>query len=152
MNLMRGRLSRGPDAVWLALGSQRIRIPDTVLDARAGLDGYVGRDVLVGVRPEDLDRAGEADADRTLALPVLLTESMGSDLFVHAELDVPPVVADEEALEELGGVDPVLPGGATTAITARLAPDAVAVQGQTLRLAVDVERIHFFDPQTERRI
>ena len=152
MNLMHARLSRGPDGVWLALGSQRVRIPDAVLDARPGLDGYVGREVLVGVRPEDLDRAGPDDDDRTLSLPVLLTESMGSDLMVHAELDAAPVVADDDLHEELGDVDPVLSGGATTAITARLAPDAIAVEGQRLRLAVDLERLHFFDPGSEVRI
>jgi multiple sugar transport system ATP-binding protein len=146
MNLVRGRLAADADGLWLVLGSQRIRVP-----ARPELDSYLGGEILAGVRPEDFDRAGSDDADHVLTLPVLLTESMGSDLLVHAELDVPPVVA-EEALEELGGVDPVLPGGASTAITARLAPDAVAVQGQTLRLAVDVERIHFFDPETEKRI
>jgi multiple sugar transport system ATP-binding protein len=146
MNLVRGRLAGDAGGLWLVLGSQRIRVP-----ARPELDSYLGGEILAGVRPEDFDRAGADDADNVLTLPVLLTESMGSDLFVHAELDVPPVVA-EEALEELGGADPVLPGGASTAVTARLAPDAVAVQGQTLRLAVDVERIHFFDPQTEKRI
>jgi multiple sugar transport system ATP-binding protein len=146
MNLVRGRLAGDAGGLWLVLGSQRIRVP-----ARPELDSYLGGEILAGVRPEDFDRAGAEDADNVLTLPVLLTESMGSDLFVHAELDVPPVVA-EEAVEELGGADPVLPGGASTAVTARLAPDAVAVQGQSLRLAVDVERVHFFDPETEDRI
>jgi multiple sugar transport system ATP-binding protein len=146
MNLVRGRLAADADGLWLVLGGQRLRIP-----ARPQLDRFLGGEILAGVRPEDFDRAGPGDADHVLSLPVLLTESMGSDLFVHAELDAPPVVA-EEALEELGGADPVLPGGQTTAITARLAPDAVVATGQTLRLAVDVERIHFFDPQTEERI
>jgi multiple sugar transport system ATP-binding protein len=146
MNLVRGRLAADADGLWLVLGDQRLRIP-----ARPQLDPYLGGEILAGVRPEDFDRAGPGDADHVLSLPVRLTESMGSDLFVHAELDAPPVVA-EEALEELGGADPVLPGGQTTAITARLAPDAVVATGQTLRLAVDVERIHFFDPQTEERI
>jgi multiple sugar transport system ATP-binding protein len=91
-------------------------------------------------------------------MPVLLTESMGSDLMVHARLDgVAPVVTEDmrETVEEIGTTDPALSSGVghqATTITARLAPDAVAVEGQTLALAVDVERLHFFDPQTEKRI
>ncbi len=152
MNLVLGRLARGERGAWLTLGSQRLRVPDAVLDARNGLDGYLGREVVAGVRPEDLDRDDGHDPDRVLSLPVLLTESMGSDLMVHAELDAPPVLADRDVIEELGDSGPALRGSAKTAITARLAPDAVAVEGQTLRLAVDVERLHFFDPATEARI
>jgi multiple sugar transport system ATP-binding protein len=127
MNLVTGRLARDDGGTWLTLGGQRVRVPDRVLDARPGLDGFVGREVLAGVRPEDLALPEGGDDDCALSLPVLLTESMGSDLFVHAELD-------------------------GTEITARLAPDAAAVQGQTLRLAVNVERMHFFDPETQARI
>jgi multiple sugar transport system ATP-binding protein len=37
-------------------------------------------------------------------------------------------------------------------ITARLSPRSKAETGRPLRVAVDSERIHFFDPETEASI
>jgi len=156
MNLMRARLVRGDGGAAIELGSQRLRLPDRVLDERHGLDGYLGRDVVVGIRPEAFARANGAEPDDVLELPVLLTESMGSDLIVHAKLDAPPVIthAAKETAEEIGTADPALAPehAGYSSVTARLAPDAVAVEGRPVRLAVDPDRLHFFDADTELAI
>jgi multiple sugar transport system ATP-binding protein len=156
MNLMRARLVRGDGGAAIELGSQRLRLPDRVLDERRGLDGYLGRDVVVGIRPEAFARANGAEPDDVLELPVLLTESMGSDLIVHAKLDAPPVIthAAKETAEEIGTADPALAPehAGYSSVTARLAPDAVAVEGRPVCLAVDPDRLHFFDADTELAI
>ncbi|MBX5443172.1 MAG: ABC transporter ATP-binding protein [Solirubrobacteraceae bacterium] len=156
MNLVRGRLVRGDGGAAVQLGSHRLRVPDRVLDARHGLDGRLGREVVVGIRPEAFERADGADPEEVLELPVLLTESMGSDLMVHAKLDTPPVIthAARETADEIGTADPALAPehSGYSSVTARLAPDADAVAGRPVRLTVDVDRLHFFDPDTELAI
>ena len=39
-----------------------------------------------------------------------------------------------------------------TVLTARLGPRTDARSGEPLRVSVDVERLHFFDPQSEEAI
>jgi ABC-type sugar transport system ATPase subunit len=55
---------------------------------------------------------------------VLLTEPLGADLLVHAELD------------------------GEARLTARVEPDADVEAGDWTRLRIDTERLHFFDPDT----
>jgi multiple sugar transport system ATP-binding protein len=55
---------------------------------------------------------------------------------------------DEDASAELTTQD--ASGRAT--LTARLNPRCSARTGSTLRIAIDAERLHFFDPETEEAI
>jgi multiple sugar transport system ATP-binding protein len=60
MNLLHGDLIEGSDGAGglrLEIGGQTLALPDEVLETRPGLRGYVGRQVIVGVRPEDMEDA-----------------------------------------------------------------------------------------------
>jgi multiple sugar transport system ATP-binding protein len=143
MNLLRGRIvaEEGTRCV-LELGSARLPLPDPVLEARPGLMDHVDEDVVVGVRPEALRAAhGERAA---LEGQVMLRESLGSDVLVHVEMDAPSVLAGERL--DNG------PPPKRARVTARLEPSVRAVIGETLRLRADPERLHFFDPRTERAL
>jgi multiple sugar transport system ATP-binding protein len=153
MNLLRGRLlaEEGTRPV-LQLGSARLPLPDPVLEARPALMGRVDEDVVVGIRPETLRAADGGRA--ALEGPVVLRESLGSDVLVHVEIDAPSVLAGEqlEAARELGGGEFNGTPPRRARITARLEPSVRAVTGETLRLTVDPARLHFFDPHTERAL
>ena len=115
-------------AMDVVVGRQRLQLPGTVLDRRPALRAYAGRDVVVGLRPEATAQSPNGPvAGHTLELDVLLTESLGSDVLVHAEAD-------------------------GTALLLRLEPGTSARAGGTVRAVVDVERLHFFDPETELAI
>ena len=138
MNLLRGRLERRDDQVEIVIGSQRLGVPRAVLDRRPALAGAVGGDVVIGIRPESLDNSlNGSGAGRVLDLPVLITEAMGSDMLVHLELDAAGVMVKD-----------VLDSEQAT-FTARLPPHTAAAPGDRLRLLVDMERVHFFDAETE---
>jgi multiple sugar transport system ATP-binding protein len=83
----------------------------------------------------------------TLVLPVVMTESLGSDMLVHLDLDAPPSREADEAAAGPGGV-----AAGHTVITARIEPAAVAVPGRSLALLLDPARLHFFDRETELAI
>jgi multiple sugar transport system ATP-binding protein len=153
MNLLRGRIVAEEDTrCVLQLGGARLPLPDSLLEARPVLMGRVDEDVVVGIRPEALR---PADGKRAaLAGPVVLRESLGSDVLVHVEIDAPAVLAGEqlEAARELGGGEVNGTPPKRARITARLEPSVPAATGETLRLTVDPARLHFFDPQTERAL
>jgi multiple sugar transport system ATP-binding protein len=153
MNLLRGRIvAEDGTRCTLHLGSARLPLPDPVLEARPALMGRVDEDVVVGIRPEALRPADGARA--ALEGPVVLLESLGSDVLVHVEIDAPAVLAGEqlEAARELGGGEVNGTPPRRARITARLEPSVRAATGETLRLTVDPERLHFFDPHTERAL
>jgi multiple sugar transport system ATP-binding protein len=153
MNLLRGRIvaEEGTRCV-LQLGSARLPLPDSVLEARPALMGRVDEEVVVGIRPEALRTANGARA--ALDGQVVLRESLGSDVLVHVEIDAPGVLAGEqlEAAREIGGGEVNGTPPRRARVTARLEPSVRAATGETLRLAVDPMRLHFFDPHTERAL
>jgi multiple sugar transport system ATP-binding protein len=152
MNLLRGRVLAEPDGHVLQLGSARLPLPRDFADRRPRVATRVGDELVVGIRPEALRPAGDGQAG--LVGPVVVSESLGSDLLVHMEVDAPAVLAGEqlEAARDLlgGAVNGSPPESAR--LTARLEPSVAAQPGATLSLAVDPERVHFFDPHTEEAL
>ncbi len=148
MNLRMARLSSGagPDGGWrMQLGSQVLDLPERVLDAKPALRAYDGADVVVGIRPEAFEDASVADDSGRprLSAEVSLSEALGSDLLLHFPLDAPSVEAgDPDALE---GIEDRM-------VIARVHPRSTARPGSAIELSVDVDEMHFFDPETEAAI
>jgi multiple sugar transport system ATP-binding protein len=145
MNLARARVERGDDGLRLALGAQRMRlsgpIPDAVLERGDA-------PVVVGIRPEALSHAPAGREDDVLEVTVELVESLGSDLLVHAVVDAPAVLTEDqlEVAREVGG-DPAA-DLARARFTARLAPEIPVAAGDRVRLHASTEHLHFFHPDT----
>jgi len=144
MNLLRGTLmpanGEGPA---LELGSSRLPLPPALLERRPELAARTGEEVVVGIRPEALLPA--PDSSPALEGPVALVESLGCDLLVHVDVDAPAVVATNGG--DTNGVMPNL-----GRLTARLEPSVRVSPPDRIRLSVDPERLHFFDPRTERAL
>jgi multiple sugar transport system ATP-binding protein len=146
MNFARGHLERDGGGLQLVLGPQRVRLPSHLSDAVLARGG---EDVVVGIRPETLSYLPPgAQSDHALEAPVVLVESLGSDLLVHCELDAPAVLTEDqlEVAREVGGHAEAAQVKAR--ITARLTPDVGVTAGDRVRLGVDLDRMHFFDPVT----
>jgi multiple sugar transport system ATP-binding protein len=146
MNFARGHLEYAGDDLHLVLGPQRVRLPSHLPDA---VIARGGEEVVVGIRPETLSYLPPGvDSDQALEAPVVLVESLGSDLLVHCELDAPAVLTEDqlEVAQEVGGQR--VAEGVRARVTARLAPDVGVAAGDRVRLGVDVDRMHFFDPET----
>jgi multiple sugar transport system ATP-binding protein len=155
MNLVRTRLVAENGELAVELGGKSLRLPREALARRPGLGGYAGAELIVGVRPEDIEDASLVPSANgsTLEVRVLLAEAMGAEVIAHF-----PLVdrADTETGSLVGPQHPDAPqlegSGGEAVLTARLSPRSAARSGEPLRVAVDVERLHFFDPETEEAI
>jgi multiple sugar transport system ATP-binding protein len=146
MNLFRAVVERqGPGDGVLRLGSQRLRLPQSVFDARPRLAAGAGSDIIVGIRPEVMDDASLKPGhpvDMTLTAPVFLAESLGSDSIVHFGLDAAPAkVVDQDTLAE------IVPGDVKGVAIARFSARSPVRTGAAVAVAVECDRLHFFDAQ-----
>ncbi|WP_445147619.1 ABC transporter ATP-binding protein [Baekduia sp. Peel2402] len=147
MNLLEARLVPAGDGFDVVIGRQRLSLPASVVAARPGLRVFADRPVVVGIRPEAVALGGGATDGRALNVAVALVEALGSDLLVHADVDAATVLTADQ--EELAAEVPL---SATARLTLRLPPSARVRPGEPLTVAVETERLHLFDPETERAI
>ncbi|MQA97510.1 MAG: sn-glycerol-3-phosphate ABC transporter ATP-binding protein UgpC [Streptosporangiales bacterium] len=153
MNLFRGTLETGADGAYtVTVGSQRLTLGPTVLEQRPALAGYAGRDVVVGLRPEDMEDAElvEAAGGQVLGSKADLVEALGSEHLVHFTLDAARVdTEDTRELDRDAGAEQLeaLTGGGSV-LVARLSPRSRVREGDPLRVRVDTDRLHFFDLDT----
>ena len=154
MNLVRGRLTGSDGAATIELGQVVLPLSRSVLARRPGLAGYAGREIVVGIRPEDIEDASLADGPlegRTITAPLDIREDMGSEVFGHFPIAAPPPIVDAVA-EALGAEAVAAEAEAARRgrrrFVARLDRATTAREGERGQLAVDTRRLHFFDPAT----
>jgi multiple sugar transport system ATP-binding protein len=137
-------------------GSQRIALGEETLSARPALGDWVGKPIVLGVRPEDLEDVGlvsDAPEDRRLKGRVELREALGSEIMVHFAVDAPPAVTEDvrELAEDVGDeriaqVDGDRPQ--KTTIVGRFGARSEVQLEDSVEVAVDTRALHFFDPET----
>ena len=150
---------RPATALQLELGGSTVRDPGRRSSPTARRSkSYAGKDVVVGVRSEDMEDAvarRRAPAERRIKGKVTLTEALGSQIIVHFTFPGRPVVTEDTKLlaKETGGAsctsstdDRASSGWPRS----RRAPGCR--MGDEIEIAVDIERAHFFDPETSQAI
>ena len=157
MNLVLADVAREDGGLWARFGEHRLRLADAAA-VRPGLARFDGRAVILGIRPEDMEDASlrATSDDHRLSVVCDIREDMGSEVYVHFNIAAQPV-ATKEVLEA-HVVD--APEDAQTRIAAeqargtgvhfvaRLERTTHARERETLEIAVDVDHLHFFDPET----
>ena len=115
------------------------------------LAGDLPRRVIVGIRPEAFEQAAGADPSLpTIEVTIEIVEELGPDTHVIFTVDAAKV--DVSEVREASGDEAVLLATEGVPFTARLDPQARVRPGQTIRLAVDPSRFHFFNPATGLRL
>ena len=98
--------------------------------ATEGLENYVGKEVILGIRPEHLhdeERFLKEATEGVVSSKVEVTEMMGAETYLYLDL-------------------------AGTDVTARVDPHTTAKPGDTIQVVMDVNCIHIFDKETEQTI
>src|SRR5512142_2970410 len=84
----------GEGARSIKLGSQTVELPEAVAIKRPDLRTYVGKQIVVGMRPEHLRPASPETTSPKLVGDVDLVEALGSELVVHFTIDAHRVIAE----------------------------------------------------------
>jgi multiple sugar transport system ATP-binding protein len=149
MNLVGADLERSNGSLVAAFGDSRLALDDS-----KALAPFVGKRVILGVRPEHIEDAAiaaGAPEDRRLAAVVDIREDLGSDLYVHFGVSGPPVLGED--VRAAVGDDAVETTEAQTKRkgnlwVARVGHTSQAREGEPIELVVDTSRLRFFDPET----
>ncbi|MBI5104927.1 MAG: sn-glycerol-3-phosphate ABC transporter ATP-binding protein UgpC [Solirubrobacterales bacterium] len=152
MNLMLARLDRAGDGLAAVLGDQRLALDPALVARRPALAAYAGRDVVLGIRPEDLEDAavaGDAPADQRLHGELQLREALGSEIMVHLVVAArPAVTAEVRELAEDVGAGVAEEHGEQAAVVGRFSSRSLVRVGDAVECVVDTSALHFFDPDT----
>jgi multiple sugar transport system ATP-binding protein len=157
MNLLQAAVVDRGDGLDLALGEQRLALPDEALARNPELRDYVGGEVILGLRPETLSPGGPEDTMRLVG-EVSAAEMLGADRLVHFEVAGAPTFTSElidgsRAAAADAAANGSGPASRGSAMVARF--DALAARpalGERIEIAVAVDRAHFFDPGSGRRL
>jgi multiple sugar transport system ATP-binding protein len=153
MNLVHAELTRTNGDLWVRFGDQQLRLNDATLARNPGVRRVEGRQVVVGIRPEDMEDASlrEAPEEERLTVVCDIREDMGSEVYVHFNIAAESV-ATKEVLDAVEDVEARIAAdqarGRNARFVARLERVTGAREQSQLELAVDVSRLHFFDPET----
>ncbi len=155
MNLLEATLQGSNGGMSVKAGSQEISLSQETLAQRPALRSYEGRDVVLGIRPEDLEDfqlAGESAHGGRVNGTVTLREALGAEIMVHFSVDAPPAITEDvkELAEDVGEADRVAAHGgeSTTVIVGRFGARSRVKVGDQIKVAVDTRQLHFFDPET----
>lgn len=129
MNFITVRAEKDGDEVYAHFGENKVLIPAGKAK-KLESDGYIGKEVVMGVRPENI-RDEEAFlsmmASSTVSATVELTEMMGAETYLYLSIE---------------GVS----------FVARVNPRTMTKAGDNIKVAFDSNKLHFFDKDTEKTI
>jgi multiple sugar transport system ATP-binding protein len=129
MNFINGSIVKKGSTLYFKFGATELPLPADkakVVEEK----GYAGKEVVFGIRPEDIDDSAEylrEYASTTVDAKVEVIEHMGSETYLFV------VVED-------------------TNMVARVEPTSKAVVDQTVKLGFNINKIHIFDKETELTI
>ena len=129
MNFIEARVERESGAAWLSFDGQRIKMNANC--SRKLLDGgYAGKDIILGIRPEDFHDNREFDQrmeNNLVTMKVQVREMLGAEVLLHG------TIGDAE-------------------LSAKLSPECTVSSGETAAFYVDLNRVKLFDPKTEANL
>ncbi len=129
MNLINAKVVQSGEDVVLMFGGNTIKLPEgkaqKLIEA-----GYVDTTVIIGIRPEDLNDSEviiNANPDCVIEATIRVYELLGAEVFLYFDID-------------------------EVNCTARVNPRTTARPGDTIKLGIDMTKLHIFDKDTEQVI
>ena len=125
MNFLNGKLGEGH----IELGDIKIAVPEGKMKPLREQD-YIGKDVVLGVRPEDMHDEPvfiDANQDKKIKADIEVAELMGSESYLYSKLNDQEFIARVDSRSDIKG-------------------------GEQIELAIDMNKVHFFDKDSEQRI
>ena len=127
MNFINAVLEKKGDDAYVSFEGHSLKIPAEKANAES-LKDYYGKEVVIGIRPEcihDEEIFMEKFADSVIEVDVDVTELMGAEIYLY-------LTTGEQAM------------------TARVSSRSQARAGDKIKVAIEAERIHIFDKDTQK--
>ncbi len=131
MNFFNVKLQKEGQDVVAVWGNNKIVVPNDKI-SRFVDESYIGKEVVMGIRPENIsdgELALKTYPTATVSMDVEVTEQMGSETYLY-----------------------MTTSGKDGNIIARVDPRTTSRAGDTVKVAFDVNHLHFFDKETEKTI
>jgi multiple sugar transport system ATP-binding protein len=163
MNFVQARLEKDNGDLTAIFGGNRISLPKDITEKAEDIGQYVGKELILGIRPEDIEDANHiertglaenAQHASTLEVEPEVIESMGSEKYVYFEMprEVTAHTQTIDEMEEQIGQGGDAEGDSGEMLVARVSPESEAREGGKVKLIVDGSKVHLFDPETEEAI
>jgi multiple sugar transport system ATP-binding protein len=149
MNLLAATVASQNGMVNVMLGRQQVPLSDEAMRRFPEVRGREGREVVLGVRADNLHRADHRPDLPAINAGLELIEALGSQSIAYFRVDAMVIGVDDDLLEEQE-----LDGEGVTAarpnlVAAMPAEEAVGLRaGEQVPLAIDTKHIHLFDAET----
>ena len=127
MNLIDARVVQSGDDVVLMFGSNSVKLPEGKAKKLVEA-GYVDKTVIMGIRPEDLSDSEmiiNSAPDSVIDANIKVYELLGAEVYLYFDID-------------------------QVSCTARVNPRTTARPGDTIKLGIDMTKLHIFDKDTEQ--
>jgi multiple sugar transport system ATP-binding protein len=122
MNFMDAVVDVSGNDVTLKVGNSTMKVPDS--KKKSLIDGkYNGKTIVLGIRPEDIHEA-TTSADSNIKTTIKFYELLGAEVYLYFDLEGTQITARESASTKLS-------------------------TGSAAEFVLDMEKIHFFDKETE---
>jgi multiple sugar transport system ATP-binding protein len=157
MNLLEATVERGDGGPQVCFGTHRLTVGERAVREHPALEDYLGRKVILGIRPENLEDAAlapDATPGSVLDVHVELREELGSEVDVHCRLG--GVVGSGLALGGVVGSGLALGGVVGSGLAERVEPlhpvaagepeDPEAMEEEVPRLSAAI--VARMDPRT----
>ena len=126
MNFLDAKVKVNGNDVTLTVGKYNMKLPAS--KAKAVIDGgYDGKTVVMGIRPENVHDSQmfiETSKDSVVECKINVYELLGAEVYLYFDCEGFPM-------------------------TARVDPRTTARSGDTVKFALDMEKVHLFDKETE---
>ena len=129
MNFIDCKLMEENGKVYARFGENRILLPEGKL-AKLTDRSYIGKDVIMGIRPDDIKEEEvylQSYPEATVSAKVELLEKLGFETLVYLTVS----------------------GHEEENIVARFNPRSTVMMDDTVKVVFDPNRVHFFDKETE---
>ena len=131
MNFFNVKLVRESDGVWAKFGNNKVLIPNSKV-AKFNDESCIGKEVIMGIRPENISddaRMVAAHPESSIDVDIEVVEMLGSETYLYVKTS-----------------------GKDENVICRVDPRTTSRGGDKIKVCFDVERLHFFDKDTEETI
>jgi multiple sugar transport system ATP-binding protein len=158
MNMVEATVTRSNGRLAVDVGPQHLALDEAILSTRPALRAFEGRQVILGIRPEDLEEASlapDTPVDQRLRGVAELREALGAELMVHFTVEgTRPALTEDvkELARDVGETGERGEQESGALLVGRFGARARVTEREPVEVAVDTRALHFFDAETSEGI